>query len=263
MVKRQERDPRAPNPRRLMAIAQQRLAGAADPRRAEGAKAYFKKWEPVVLFGVTTPDVRALARELAGTVRGAWQPADAIEFCELCLRQPEMELKMVGVLVLARYSRSFPRELFATAKGWLAANLCGNWALVDGLAPSILTPLLVRYPGLMKPLAAWTRSRNLWVRRAALVALLRFAHEGKHLAEVYQFVLVVADDKEDLMHKAAGWLLREAGKTDMARLERFLLAEGPRLHRTTVRYAIERFPRGRRLLLLRATRSSEGIEAGV
>jgi 3-methyladenine DNA glycosylase AlkD len=62
-------------------------------------------------------------------------------------------------------------------------------------------------------------------------------------------------DSEDLMHKAVGWMLREAGKKDMARLERFLTNEGPSIPRTTVRYAIERFPKEKRKALLEATRA--------
>jgi 3-methyladenine DNA glycosylase AlkD len=74
------------------------------------------------------------------------------------------------------------------------------------------------------------------------------------LDEAYGLVASLLGDAEDLMHKACGWLLREAGKTDMARLERFLLSHGSAVPRTTVRYAIERFPETRRRELLVRTR---------
>ena len=61
-------------------------------------------------------------------------------------------------------------------------------------------------------------------------------------------------DREDLAHKAVGWLLREAGRTDRARLERYLLAHGPAIPRTSLRYAIEHFPPRERRRLLEATR---------
>ena len=64
-----------------------------------------------------------------------------------------------------------------------------------------------------------------------------------------------SDDEEDLIQKAVGWMLREAGKADPARLERYLRQHGPAIPRTTVRYAIERFPPAKRLALLRATRT--------
>jgi 3-methyladenine DNA glycosylase AlkD len=60
-------------------------------------------------------------------------------------------------------------------------------------------------------------------------------------------------DREDLIQKAVGWMLREAGKRNAVRLERYLRSEGPAIPRTTIRYAIERFPATKRRQLLKAT----------
>jgi 3-methyladenine DNA glycosylase AlkD len=73
-------------------------------------------------------------------------------------------------------------------------------------------------------------------------------------------VTALAADSHDLIHKASGWVLREAGKADAARLERYLLEHGPAIPRTTVRYAIERFPESRRRRILELTRGA--AEAG-
>ena len=72
---------------------------------------------------------------------------------------------------------------------------------------------------------------------------------------------------EDLIHKATGWMLREAGKPDPARLEGFLLKHGPKIPRTTLRYAIERFPPEKRKTLLEKTKGeysalTKGTSAG-
>jgi 3-methyladenine DNA glycosylase AlkD len=74
------------------------------------------------------------------------------------------------------------------------------------------------------------------------------------LDRAYMIVEDLLDDVHDLMHKACGWLLRETGKADARRLEQFLLIHGPRIPRTTVRYAIERFPQRKRKSLLVKTR---------
>jgi 3-methyladenine DNA glycosylase AlkD len=95
----------------------------------------------------------------------------------------------------------------------------------------------------------------MWVRRAAAVSLVRLAARGIALDEAYQVASALRSDGEDLIHKAAGWLLREAGRTDAARLERYLLANGRSIPRTTLRYAIERFPAVKRRELLLATRA--------
>jgi 3-methyladenine DNA glycosylase AlkD len=75
------------------------------------------------------------------------------------------------------------------------------------------------------------------------------------LQTAYAVALRLHGDREDLLHKAVGWMLREAGKVDPTRLERYLRTNGPRMPRTTVRYAIERFSPAKRRELLAATRN--------
>ena len=104
----------------------------------------------------------------------------------------------------------------------------------------------------------WSRDRNLWVRRASIVGLIPLARKGESLDLVYEIAKRLHADREDLIQKAVGWALREAGKTDPARLERYLRVNGAAIPRTTLRYAIERFPEAKRRNLLLATRKSQG-----
>ena len=100
----------------------------------------------------------------------------------------------------------------------------------------------------------WARDRNMWVRRASIVGLIPRARRGESLDLVYEIARRLHADREDLIQKAVGWALREAGKTDMARLERYLRANGAAIPRTTLRYAIERFPPRKRQALLIGTK---------
>ena len=162
----------------------------------------------------------------------------------------------MGIIVLGRWRRDFPAALFGTARRWLADGHAASWAAVDLLAPTLLTPLLEHRPALIPRLERWTGARSLWVRRAAAVAMIPLARHGRSLDPAYRIAVALAQDEHDLIHKATGWLLREAGKTDMRRLERFLRARGSRFSRTSVRYEIERFPAAKRKQLLGATRET-------
>jgi 3-methyladenine DNA glycosylase AlkD len=139
---------------------------------------------------------------------------------------------------------------------WIREGRFHNWAEIDALAPGVVTPLIERFPDLVPRVMGWTSSRNQWMRRAAVVSLVLPARRGEKLDVAYRVVRGLLDDREDLMHKACGWLLREAGKTDMARLERFLLQYGSSMPRTSVRYAIERFPERKRKQLLMETKTA-------
>ena len=94
----------------------------------------------------------------------------------------------------------------------------------------------------------------MWVRRASAVALVPLVRRGLQLDLAYDIAARLHADREDLIQKAVGWMLREAGKADAARLERYLRAHGPSIPRTTLRYAIERFPKAKRTVLMRMTR---------
>ncbi|MFQ5752402.1 MAG: DNA alkylation repair protein, partial [bacterium] len=100
----------------------------------------------------------------------------------------------------------------------------------------------------------WRHSQNLWLRRACAVSFVGLARKGEHLETVYEITESLFVDKEDLIQKAIGWLLREAGKTDPKRLTSFLLLHGSRIPRTTLRYAIEKFSEQKRKQILTKTK---------
>src|SRR5262249_27176460 len=113
----------------------------------------------------------------------------------------------------------------------------------------------VEYPAIAGRMRAWSRDRNMWVRRASIVGLIPLLRRRVALDIAYEIAQTLHKDTEDLIQKAVGWVLREAGKADTPRLERYLRAAGRSIPQTTVRYAIERFPIVQRQALLKATRA--------
>lgn len=230
------------------------LRSAADKRVAEGAYAYFKAYDRVAFLGVKAPAVREIEKQIFQAVKTSWSLPDALIFADSMIHNRYLESKAVGVLLLSRYERSYEETLLTIIHGWLADGHCSNWATTDLLSTTVLTDLLRRFPHLMCSLATWTGSESIWVRRGAAVSLILLARRGEHLDTAYTIAEALLDDGEDLMHKAVGWLLRECGKTDARRLEAFLRAQGTRIPRTALRYAIERFTPDLRKRLLEATR---------
>ncbi len=232
------------------------LAAEADPAGAERFRSYFKPHEQVRAFGVRTARVREVVADAHRRVRGRWALRDAVTFAELCVKRREMELRGVGTELLGRFAPVYEACLLHRVQRWLAAGYLDNWAAVDAMAGHVVAPLLERFPALVPELTAWHASASPWLRRMSLVPFVPFARRGRYLDEVYATVEALLGDREDLLHKAMGWVLREAGKTDAPRLERFLLGHGAAVPRTTLRYAIERVSAPRRKALLEATRAA-------
>jgi 3-methyladenine DNA glycosylase AlkD len=229
------------------------LAAKADPLRARDVQRYFK--EEVKSFGVGAPEIHALVRAVYDRVKTDWTAADAMALCDILFTEPQLEPKAVGSLVLFRFRTSFPPALFARAKDWLAADKLPGWASVDVFAPGCLGAFLELHPAYIEKIKTWAGHPNRWVRRASLVSFIKLARKPEYLAAIYEISASIFGVDDDLIHKANGWLLREAGKADPARLERFLRRHGPAIPRTTLRYAIERFPAAKRRALLRDTKS--------
>jgi 3-methyladenine DNA glycosylase AlkD len=240
-------------PRRLADIWFERLQEKTDPVRAAGAQRYFK--ETIKSFGLTSAQAREFGSQAYEMIRDSWSVKEAIEFCGIMLENPYFEVKALGILVLERFRKDFPKSLFSTVKSWLAAGRCDNWATVDTLCPTSIGTLLEKHRDLVGSIKTWAKSPNRWVRRASLVSFIKLARKPEFRDDIYEVCRSLFGDADDLVQKAGGWLLREVGKPDPLRLEKFLIANGPAVPRTTLRYAIERFDPAKRKSILVSTRN--------
>ncbi|MGD0784158.1 MAG: DNA alkylation repair protein, partial [Candidatus Aminicenantales bacterium] len=202
--------------------------------------------------------MRALAAEFHGRIRDHWSLDDALALCGILLPRKAFEAKTSAILLLLKFKKEFTPALVPRLKRWLAADYCDNWACVDALCPEALSWLIDRHPELVEEITTWTAHPNRWLRRAAIVAFVPLARHGRFLEAAYDVAGRMFPVRDDLLEKANGWMLREAGKTDAARLEAFLLRHGPAVPRTTVRYAIERFSEAKRKTILLKTKGKRG-----
>lgn len=241
-------------PARAAREAIRALAQMARPAGGFDAARYFRAPGNLAFYNVGTAAMRDLARSIHAAHKAAWSIEDAMTFADALIENRHLEAKSVGIEVVARYRRDFTPSLLPRWQGWLSGNHSANWATTDSICAALIGPLILQHAELGAQMRVWARDRNMWVRRASIVGLIPRARRGESLDLVYEIAKRLHRDQEDLIQKAVGWTLREAGKTDMPRLERYLRANGAAIPRTTVRYAIERFPAARRKRILIATR---------
>ena len=118
-----------------------------------------------------------------------------------------------------------------------------NWDLVDLSAPKIVGKHLLNRD--KNILIEFAHSQNLWEKRISILSTYTFIKNGNFDTTI-QIAKILLNDDHDLIHKAVGWMLREMGKIDLATLETFLKKHYKKMPRTMLRYAIEKFPKGKR-----------------
>jgi 3-methyladenine DNA glycosylase AlkD len=120
-----------------------------------------------------------------------------------------------------------------------------NWDLVDCSAPVISGDYLFSKASERGILIRWARSKDLWERRIAVLSTFAFLRNGE-FSELLKLSRLLLKDSEDLMHKAVGWMLREAGKRDLKVLKDFLREHSHEMPRTMLRYSIEKLSKKER-----------------
>lgn len=221
--------------------AQKKLQSLASPEIAKASTRFFKTAPGQygagdIFIGIRIPTLRTVVREFREL---------ALKEVEILLRSPIHEERMLGLLVLVQAVIKADDDKRKQTFDCYVKNLqhVNNWDLVDSSAPAIVGGYLIDKS--RKPLVDWARSKNLWERRVAIVATQHFIRNDD-FDDTLRISKILLADKEDLIHKASGWMLREVGKRHKPSLELFLNEHASVMPRTMLRYAIERFSPARR-----------------
>jgi 3-methyladenine DNA glycosylase AlkD len=218
----------------------------SDPKRAETAKWFFKTGkgeygEGDVFSGLTVPTCRMVARQYRDISQ---------KDISLLLQNKVHEVRLIALLILvSQYKKADQAEREKIVGFYLKhTKYINNWDLVDTSAYHILGDFLLHRKD-KSILLKLARSKSLWEERIAIVATFAFIRAGE-LDWTYKIAHGLEKHSHDLIHKACGWMLREAGKKDEKRLKEYLDRKASTLPRTMLRYAIEKFSEVERLKYL-------------
>jgi 3-methyladenine DNA glycosylase AlkD len=213
------------------------LRALANPERAQQMQRYFKTGpgeygEGDMFLGIPMPEARKVAKRC--------EKLSLAETVSL-LHSPAHEARMVALLILCRQYQRADVSGKERIYGLYLENtrFINNWDLVDLSARDIVgAHLASRNRGRLYSLAA---SPLIWERRIAVLATFHFL-KLDDFSDGLKIARLLLADREDLIHKAVGWMLREIGKQDQSVEEEFLREHYRIMPRTMLRYATERFP---------------------
>jgi 3-methyladenine DNA glycosylase AlkD len=213
------------------------LLRLANPEQAKVLSGFFKTGPGQygagdIFLGIKVPVQRKLARQN--------RDMDLKDVKRL-LHSEIHEERLISLMILIdKYDRGTDNEREKIIELYLANTAhINNWDLVDLSAHKLLGRHLYRKN--VDLLFSLAQSPSLWERRIAITATYYFIKKG-HIETTLKIAKLLLSDKHDLIHKAVGWMLREAGKKDVSSEMRFIDKYAAVMPRTMLRYAIEKFP---------------------
>ena len=220
---------------------QKEIQALANRGRAHDLQKFFQTapgqyGEGDVFLGLTVPQVRAIAREHKGI---------SLREIEVLIRSKFHEARLCGLVILTLQYKATKegkekKKLFDLYMRAMTGGYINNWDLVDVTAP-IVGEYLIDTDDPYILLSKLAKSKSLWQRRVSIVFTFAFIRSGD-IEPTFEIAEKLLGDQHDLIHKAVGWALREAGKLNGVELRNFLSAHSHEMPRTMLRYSIEKFP---------------------
>ena len=223
----------------VIAQIRQELASIADPAIEESGKRFFK--EEIKCYGTKTASVIALAKKYWKEVKGRTKP-EIFALCEELYQSGYMEESFIVSEWAHALSGRYEREDLAVFRRWIETYIT-NWASCDGFCNHTMGDFIGQYPDCTSDLKEWAQSENRWMRRAAAVSLIIPARHGKFLDESVAIADILLTDKDDMVQKGYGWLLKEASRQHTDAVFQYVMKNKRRMPRTALRYAIEKMPK--------------------
>lgn len=225
----------------MLTQIQKEVASYANPEKASRLQRFFKTGrgeygEGDKFLGLIVPIQRAIAKKYNNL---------SISDIALLINSAYHEFRLIGLFILIyQFNKANEEKRKQIFKLYISKiKYINNWDLIDLSAPHIVGAYLLRKN--KKLLYNFAKAKNIWKRRIAILSTFAFIRNDD-FADAIQIATILLYDTHDLIHKAAGWMLREIGKRNQKQEELFLKKHYRRMPRTMLRYAIERFPEKKR-----------------
>jgi 3-methyladenine DNA glycosylase AlkD len=224
--------------RNVLEALRHELQESADEKTRESAQRFFK--EEVKFHGVKSAAVKKIATKYFREIKGR-DKKEIFSLCEDLLQEGFGEEAFIAFEWSYSLRSQFVPEDFTVFERWVDQYV-DNWAKCDTLCNHTLGSFVETYPQFIDSLIVWAHAENRWLRRASAVTLILPARKGLFLKEAFEISDILLMDKDDMVQKGYGWLLKEASKKHQAEVFDYVMRWKAKMPRTALRYAIEKMP---------------------
>ena len=214
------------------------LQANTDPTTQKSFQRFFK--EEVKYYGVKTGRVEKIAGKYWKEIQSL-DKTEIFNLCEDLFRSDYTEEAFVCSNWVPRLTDQFIPADLKIFERWIQTYI-NNWAKCDSFCNHTVGNFIEKYPAMVAELERWAKSDNRWVKRAAAVSLIVPAKRGRFLDNAFRISELLLMDKDDMVQKGYGWLLKEASRLHQDAVFQYVVKNKKTMPRTALRYAIELMP---------------------
>lgn len=216
----------------------QKLTENIDEKNQKISQGFFK--EQITSYGVKSAVVSKLSKECFKFIKDK-PKTDIFDLCDKLWQSGYIEESFIACNWSYFVHKKYSPEDFKVFEKWVDTYV-SNWASCDTLCNHTIGEFLEMYPDYLKELPKWAKSGNRWKRRAASVSLIIPAKKGMFLKEIFEIANILLTDKDDLVQKGYGWMLKAASQAHQKDVFDYVIKKKYEMPRTALRYAIEKMP---------------------
>ncbi|MCK9626580.1 MAG: DNA alkylation repair protein [Bacteroidales bacterium] len=222
------------------------LKANIDEKTLATSQNFFK--EKVKYYGVKIPTVNKISNEFFKFIEFKTK-SEIFELCETLWQSGFIEESFIACNWSYCVHKKFEPEDAQIFEKWIN-NYVNNWASCDTLCNHTVGEFIEMYPEYLIWLKTLAKSNNRWMRRASAVTLIIPARKGKFLGDIIEIADILLVDKDDLVQKGYGWMLKAASESHQQEIFEYVIKNKAIMPRIALRYAIEKMPKDLKIIAM-------------
>jgi 3-methyladenine DNA glycosylase AlkD len=202
------------------------------------AERYFE--EGVKIYGLKSAEVSRISKEHYKAIEDK-SKSYIFDLCEELWQSGYMEESFIACNWAYNMRKQFEPNDFDVFEKWVNTYV-DNWASCDTLSNHTIGTFIEMYPEFLTGLKRWATSQNRWTKRASAVSLIIPAKKGKFTDDIFVIADILHSDKEDMVQKGYGWMLKAASQAHQKEVFEYVMSKKATMPRTSLRYAVEKMP---------------------
>lgn len=219
------------------------LIANSDEKIKQSGERFFK--EEVKMYGMKSSVVSQIGKDHYKAIEDK-SKSNIFTLCEILWESGYMEESFIACNWSYNVHKQYEPVDFDIFERWVNSYI-SNWASCDTFCNHTIGTFIEMYPDYLSGLKRWALSKNRWVKRASSVSLIVPARKGKFLKDIFEIADILHSDKDDMVQKGYGWMLKSASHAHMKEVFEYVISKKATMPRTSLRYAIEKMPADLRL----------------